>query len=98
MGRGEEWRVDTRDCIEKVILEKLRELTLGKVREDLAKEDQELENKMRDLQFLTADNLEVADVCKQNPDTMDTVTQQLQQIQNVGSPGEKVADGRGSER
>lgn len=74
-------------------MEKLRDLTLGVVRSGLAKEDEELEKKMQDLQFLTADNLEVAEVCKQNPETMQTVTKQLQQIQNVASPAEKVREG-----
>ena len=74
-------------------MEKLRDLTLGVVRSGLAKEDEELEKKMQDLQFLTADNLEVAEVCKQNPETMHTVTKQLQQIQNVASPAEKVREG-----
>ena len=74
-------------------MEKLRDLTLGVVRSGLAKEDEELEKKMQDLQFLTADNLEVAEVCKQNPETMQTVTKQLQQIQPVASPAEKVREG-----
>ena len=74
-------------------MEKLRDLTLGDVRSGLAKEDEELEKKMQDLQFLTPDNLEVAEVCKQNPETMQTVTKQLQQIQNVASPAEKVREG-----
>ena len=74
-------------------MEKLRDLTLGVVRSGLAKEDEELEKKMQDLQFLTADNLEVAEVCKQNPGTVQTVSKRLQQIQNVASPAEKVREG-----
>lgn len=97
MGFATDSPADTRDCVEKIILERLRDLTLGAVREQLAKEDQELERKMQDLQFLTADNLEVADVCKQHPEVMETVTKQLQKIQTVASPAEKVMVGSGPE-
>ena len=82
--------VDTRDCIEKLILDKLRDYTLGAVREEMKKEDEELEQKMKDLQFLTQDNLDVSPVCKEHPETMQKVTEQLQRIQNVSSPAEKV--------
>ena len=53
-----ELEVDTRDCIEMVILEKLRGCTLGAVREEFKKEDEELAIKMENLQFLTKENLE----------------------------------------
>ena len=90
---GDGFDVDTRDCIEKLILDKLRDYTLGAVREEMKKEDEELEQKMRDLQFLTQDNLDVSPVCKEHPETMQKVTEQLQRIQNVSSPAEKVGTG-----
>lgn len=71
-------------------MEKLRNCTLGAVREEMKKEDEELAVKMENLQFLTVDNLDVAMICKQNEETMIQVRTQLQHIQDVFSPGEKV--------
>lgn len=71
-------------------MEKLRACTLGAVREEMKKEDEELAVKMENLQFLTIENLDVAAVCRENMQVMDEVRQQLQQIQNVSSPAEKV--------
>ena len=71
-------------------MEKLRNCTLGAVREEMKKEDEELAVKMENLQFLTVDNLDVAMICKQNEETMTQVRTQLQHIQDVFSPGEKV--------
>ena len=71
-------------------MEKLRNCTLGAVREEMKKEDEELAAKMENLQFLTVDNLDVAMICKQNEETMTQVRTQLQHIQDVFSPGEKV--------
>lgn len=71
-------------------MEKLRNCTLGAVREEMKKEDEELAVKMENLQFLTVDNLDVAMICKQNEETMLQVRTQLQHIQDVFSPGEKV--------
>ena len=71
-------------------MEKLRNCTLGAVREEMKKEDEELAVKMENLQFLTVDNLDVAMICKQNEGTMIQVRTQLQHIQDVFSPGEKV--------
>lgn len=71
-------------------MEKLRSCTLGAVREEMKKEDEELAVKMENLQFLTVDNLDVAMICKQNEETMIQVRTQLQHIQDVFSPGEKV--------
>ena len=82
--------VDTRDCIEMVILEKLRGCTLGAVREELKKEDEELAVKMENLQFLTKENLEVAPICIEKEDVMNQVTSELQRIDQVFSPAEKV--------
>ena len=82
---------DTRDCVEKLIMEDLRDYTLGAVREEMKKEDTELEAKMADLQFLTMENLDVSEICRQNPDVMKKVMEELQQIQHVFSPAEKVA-------
>lgn len=83
--------IDTRDCVEKLIMEDLRDYTLGAVREEMKKEDTELEAKMADLQFLTMENLDVSEICRQNPDVMKKVMEELQQIQHVFSPAEKVA-------
>ena len=83
--------IDTRDCVEKLIMEDLRDYTLGAVREEMKKEDTELEAKMADLQFLTMENLDVSEICRQNPDVMKKVMVELQQIQHVFSPAEKVA-------
>ena len=71
-------------------MEKLRSCTLGTVREEMKEEDEELAVKMENLQFLTVDNLDVAMICKQNEETMTQVRTQLQHIQDVFSPGEKV--------
>lgn len=76
--------------MEKLILEDLRDYTLGAVREEMKKEDTELEAKMADLQFLTMANLDVSEVCQKNEEVMNKVKEQLQQIQNVFSPAEKV--------
>lgn len=73
-----------------LIMEKLRACTLGAVREEMKKEDSELVVKMENLQFLTMDNLDVAPICKENEPVMNQVKQQLQQIQHVSSPAEKV--------
>ncbi|KAK8820213.1 hypothetical protein WA556_000872 [Blastocystis sp. ATCC 50177/Nand II] len=81
---------DTRDCVEKLIMEDLRDYTLGAVREEMKKEDTELEAKMADLQFLTMENLDVSEICRQNPDVMKKVMEELQQIQHVFSPAEKL--------
>ncbi len=83
--------IDTRACVEKLIMEDLRDYTLGAVREEMKKEDTELEAKMADLQFLTMENLDVSEICRQNPDVMKKVMEELQQIQHVFSPAEKVA-------
>ncbi len=83
--------IDTRDCVEKLIMEDLRDYTLGAVREEMKKEDTELEAKMADLQFLTMENLDVSEICRQNPDVMKKGMEELQQIQHVFSPAEKVA-------
>ena len=83
--------IDTRDCVEKLLMEDLRDYTLGAVREEMKKEDTELEAKMADLQFLTMENLDVSEICRQNPDVMKKVMEELQQIQHVFSPAEKVA-------
>ena len=83
--------IDTRDCVEKLIMEDLRDYTLGAVREEMKKEDTELEAKMADLQFLTMENLDVSEICRQNPNVMKKVMEELQQIQHVFSPAEKVA-------
>lgn len=72
-------------------MEDLRDYTLGAVREEMKKEDTELEAKMADLQFLTMENLDVSEICRQNPDVMKKVMEELQQIQRVFSPAEKVA-------
>lgn len=72
-------------------MEDLRDYTLGAVREEMKKEDTELEAKMADLQFLTMENLDVSEICRQNPDVMKKVMEELQQIQHVFSPAEKVA-------
>ena len=72
-------------------MEDLRDYTLGAVREEMKKEDTELETKMADLQFLTMENLDVSEICRQNPDVMKKVMEELQQIQHVFSPAEKVA-------
>lgn len=72
-------------------MEDLRDYTLGAVREEMKKEDAELEAKMADLQFLTMENLDVSEICRQNQDVMKKVMEELQQIQHVFSPAEKVA-------
>lgn len=72
-------------------MEDLRDYTLGAVREEMKKEDTELEAKMADLQFLTMENLDVSEICRQNQDVMKKVMEELQQIQHVFSPAEKVA-------
>lgn len=82
--------IGTRDCIEMVIMEKLRACTLGAIREEMKKEDEELRIKMENLQFLTMENLDVSAICKENIDVMNKVMEQLQRIQNVSSPAEKV--------
>ena len=82
--------IGTRDCIEMVIMEKLRACTLGAIREEMKKEDEELSVKMENLQFLTMENLDVSAICKENTDVMNQVMEQLQRIQNVSSPAEKV--------
>ena len=56
----------------------------------MKKEDEELAVKMENLQFLTMENLDVAQVCKENQDVMEQVMKQLQQIEKVVSPAEKV--------
>lgn len=71
-------------------MEDLRDYTLGAVREEMKKEDSELGAKMADLQFLTMENLDVSEICKQSPDVMKKVMEELQQIQRVFSPAEKV--------
>ena len=73
------------------VMQKRVEYTLGAVREEMKKEDTELEAKMADLQFLTMENLDVSEICRQNPDVMKKVMEELQQIQHVFSPAEKVA-------
>lgn len=82
--------IGTRDCIEMVIMEKLRACTLGAIREEMKKEDEELSVKMENLQFLTMENLDVSAICKENTNVMNQVMEQLQRIQNVSSPAEKV--------
>lgn len=71
-------------------MEDLRDYTLGAVREEMKKEDSELGAKMADLQFLTMENLDVSEICKQSPDVMKKVMEELQQVQRVFSPAEKV--------
>ena len=71
-------------------MEDLRDYTLGAVREEMKKEDSELGAKMADLQFLTMETLDVSEICKQSPDVMKKVMEELQQIQRVFSPAEKV--------
>lgn len=56
----------------------------------MKKEDEELAVKMENLQFLTMENLDVAQVCKENREVMEQVMKQLQQIEKVVSPAEKV--------
>ena len=73
-----------------LLIEKLRACTLAAVREEMKKEDEELAVKMDNLQFLTMENLDVAQVCKDNQEVMNQVMQQLQQIEKVVSPAEKV--------
>ena len=51
-------------------MEDLRDYTLGAVREEMKKEDTELEAKMADLQFLTMANLDVSEVCQKNEEVM----------------------------
>ena len=73
-----------------LIMEKLRACTLGTVREEMKKEDNELKVKMENLQFLTMDHLDVVPICKENELVMNQVKEQLQRIQNVSFPAEKV--------
>ena len=88
---------DTRDCVEKLLVEQPRALTLGAVRRELEKEDRELEEKMGYLQFLTPENLDVAAICREHMEVMEEVMRQLQEMTEVVAPAEKVGVRRGFE-
>ena len=81
---------NTRDCVEKLLVEQLRALTLGAVRKEMEKEDRELEEKMGYLQFLTPENLDVATICREHMEIMDEVMRQLQEMTGVVAPAEKL--------
>ena len=83
-------QLDTRDCVEKLLIDELRGYTLGAVRIELKKEDDDLSEKLSYLQFLTVDNLDVSSICKQHPEVLQQVSEQLQEISSVVSPAEKV--------
>ena len=83
-------QLDTRDCVEKLLIDELRGYTLGAVRMELKKEDDDLSEKLSYLQFLTVDNLDVSSICKQHPEVLQQVSEQLQEISSVVSPAEKV--------
>ena len=79
-----------------MLIEELRGYTLGAVRVEMQKEDNELTEKLGYLDFLTVDHCGVSDVCKQHPEVMQQVTEQLQEISRVVSPAEKVGrEGKG---
>ena len=74
-------------------MEDLRDYTLGAVREEMKKEDTELEAKMADLQFLTMENLDVSEICRQNPDVMKKVMEELQQCcDSLKPPYDEIAN------
>ena len=76
--------------MEKLLIEELRGYTLGAVRMELKKDDDDLGEKLSYLQVLTVDNLDVSDICKQHPEVLQQVSEQLQEISSVVSPAEKV--------
>ena len=75
-----------------MLIEELRGYTLGVVREEMKKEDDELTEKLSYLEFLTVDHLGVSAVCKEHPEVLQKVTEQLQEISRVVSPAEKVRE------